>query len=88
LGWLESNSDKAALRETFAKDFRIGIASEIEKIVRNGRFWDARSLFKRSGDDELLPLLIQLIPANQRKGLAEKPTIDDVLVRLLNRKAG
>jgi hypothetical protein len=45
-------------------------------------FLKAKYLFRDFKDDTLMDELIQLIPADQRQGLAEKPTIDDVLVRL------
>ena len=87
LDWLESDSDTAALKEAFGKDFRNQIARDIGEMVKDGMFWKARWLYDGAKDDQLLHELIQLIPEDQRAGLSDKPKIDAVLERL-SRKAG
>jgi hypothetical protein len=89
MGWLRDFAPEAVadLKKALGKEFRSQVASDISEMVKED-FLKAKDLFNDFKDDTLIHELIQLIPANQRKGLAEKPTIDDVLVRLLNRKAG
>lgn len=89
MGWLRDFAPEAVadLKKALGKEFWSQVASDISEMVKED-FWQAKYLFNDFKDDTLIDELIQLIPANQRKGLAEKPTIDDVLVRLLNRKAG
>ena len=78
---LRDSPEAAALKQAFGKEFRSRVASDISEMVKEN-FWQAKYLFDDFEDDTLMDELIQLIPADQRKGLAEKPTIDDVLARL------
>jgi hypothetical protein len=82
LNWLNSESERTVLKEVFGKIFRIEIANDISEMVKTGRYSEAKSLFNEFEDHDLMPLLIELIPEDQRHDLSDKPTIDAVLKSL------